>query len=284
MPSPTAAGYGSGHVTSVIETSTALGPERLNALHAEERQQKDNLCGCFWAALLLRAHGFDGVDQDDVAVRAGSLLPPASPQDVPPGAAPRRDYRLAIPVVEDGSISGTSGTGVARAVEELSAAALATVPVAGPWSPESVLELLAASSAEPDTALVANLRTGLLWGSRPAAGLVLDALAGKAVEPPPAEWDVGHFVTLAGLLRGPGASLVVVRDTYPTLGWDGYYVQPPAAVAAALARGDGREGGVLCIGAAATVERLRSRLADRFDLRHWDNGTPDRGADKSVDA
>jgi hypothetical protein len=275
LPSPTAAGYGSAYVTSVIEMSTALGPERLNALHAEERQQKDNLCGCFWAALLLRAHGFDGVDQDDVAVRAGSLLPPPSPEDVPPGATPRRDYRLAIPVVGDRAVSGTSGRGIARAVDALSRGALAVVPVAGPWSPESVLELSAAAAGEPDTALVANLRTGLFWGSRPAAGLVLDALAGKSVEPPPADWDVGHFVMLAAVLRGPGASLVVVRDTYPTLGCDGYYVQPPAAVAAALARGDGREGGVLCIGPAGSADGLRSRLAARFDLRHWDNGTPD---------
>jgi hypothetical protein len=49
-------------------------------------------------------------------------------------------------------------------------------------------------------------------------------------------------------------------------------------VAAALERGDGREGGVLCICAAAAEEELRGRLAAAgFELRHWDNGTPDRG-------
>jgi hypothetical protein len=95
------------------------------------------------------------------------------------------------------------------------------------------------------------------------------------VEPPPPDWEVGHFVSLAAVLHGPGASLVLVRDTYPTLGWDGYYLQPPAAVASALDRGDGREGGVLCVAPASEADPLRHRLADRFDLRPWDNGTPD---------
>jgi hypothetical protein len=262
-------------VTTVIETSV-LGPARLNALHADERQQKDNLCGCFWAALLLRAHGFEEVDQDEVAIQAGALIPPASPEDVPPGAKPRRDYRLPIPVAEDRAITGTSATGLSRAIEELSDGALGFLPVAGPWSAESVLDLCAAAAAEPDAALVANLRTGSLWGSQPGAALVLDALAGRPGEPPAPEWDVGHFVTLAAVLRGPGGALVVVRDTYPTLGWDGYYVQPPDAIAAALTRGDGREGGVLCVAPREPVERLRARLSERFEIRHWDNGTPDR--------
>jgi hypothetical protein len=275
---PAHAGYGWPDVTSAIETSV-LGPARLTALHAEERQQKDNLCGCFWASLVLRAHGFDDADQDAVAALAGTLLPPESPDDVPPGAAPRRDYRLPLPVVDDRGLSGTSASGVARAIEELSAGALAALPVAGPWSAEAVLELLAAAAAEPDAALVANVRTGLFWGSRPPAGLVLDALAGRAVDPPPADWDVGHFVSLAATLRGPGGELVLVRDTYPSLGWDGHYVQPPDAVAAALRRGDGKEGGVLCVAPPDAAGRLRDRLEARFELRHWDNGTPDPGRD-----
>jgi hypothetical protein len=179
-------------------------------------------------------------------------------------------------VVEDRAISGTSAPGLTRAIEELSDGRLRVLPVAGPWSAESVLELCAAVAAEPEAALVANVRTGPFWGSHPGAALVLDALAGRPGEPPPAEWDVGHFVTLAAVLHGPGGALVVVRDTYPTLGWDGYYVQPPDAIAAALTRGDGREGGVLCVAPPEPVERLRARISERFEIRDWDNGTPDR--------
>ena len=40
-------------------------------------------------------------------------------------------------------------------------------------------------------------------------------------DPPPADWDTGHFVELAQLLRGRRGALVLVRDSYPTLGWAG---------------------------------------------------------------
>jgi CO/xanthine dehydrogenase Mo-binding subunit len=48
----------------------------------------------------------------------------------------------------------------------------------------------------------------------------------------------------------------------------------PAAIAAALRRGDGREGGVLCVASATSASSLRTALAaDGFDLRMWDNGS-----------
>ena len=256
-----------------MDVTLLPGAERIAALHAEERQQKDNLCGCFWAALVLRAHGFAEIDQDDVAVRAGSLLPRPSDGDVPPGATPRQDYRLPLPVVDEHEIAGTGEPGLARAIEELSGGALAAVPVAGPWTADSVLALLAVAAREPGAALVANVRTGRFWGSHPPVALLLEALAGRAVEGPTPDWDVGHFVSFAGLVRSPGGALVLVADTYQTLGWNGYYLQPPVAVAAALERGDGREGGVLCISPSQAEAGLRRRLVEAgFDLRHWDNG------------
>jgi hypothetical protein len=260
-------------VTTGVVTAL-FGPGQLAELHRLERQQKDNLCGCFLASLVLRAHGFESCDQDEVAIAARALLPHPSDDDVPPGASPRQDYRLPIPVVDDHDITGTSEPGLARAVAELSDGALECVPVAGPWSAGSVVELVDALVAEPEAAPIANVRTGRFWGSRPRAAVVLDVLAGRPVEPPPPDWDVGHFVMLAGVLRSPAATLVVVRDTYPTLGWDGYHLQPPEALAAALERGDGRGGGVLLVALPATAARLRERLEARLELRHWDNGTP----------
>src|SRR3990172_6852258 len=90
-----------------MDVALLPGAERIAALQAEERQQKDNLCGCFWASLVLRAHGFSEVDQDAVAVRAGSLLPHPSDEDVPPGARPRQDYRLPIPPVHHPHLTPT---------------------------------------------------------------------------------------------------------------------------------------------------------------------------------
>ncbi|MGH3074650.1 MAG: DUF6885 family protein, partial [Gaiellales bacterium] len=46
--------------------------EGLAQLYAAERQQMDNLCGCFWATLALRAAGIDA-DQDGVAVAAAAI-------------------------------------------------------------------------------------------------------------------------------------------------------------------------------------------------------------------
>ena len=126
--------------------------------------------------------------------------------------------------------------------------------------------------------LVANVRTGAFWGSRPGPAAVLAHLRGEEVEPPPADWDVGHFVNFAALVRGPAAELVVVRDTYQELGLDGHHLQPPDRVAAALRRDDGHEGGVLSVIGSAAAARLRERLdGEGFELRHWHNGTPGSG-------
>ena len=259
-------------------------PPTLAALHAEKMPQKDQLCGAFWGALALTAAGHRA-DQDEVALRAGTSLATGDPSEwLPPGASPRTDYRLGIPVAEDEPSSGTSASGVARAVEEISRGALAVVPVAGPWSAETVLSLLETVSSSlptgeaPGCTLVANLRTGHLWGSRPGPAALLDYLAGRPVEPPAPDWDCGHFVGIVGSVAGPGGSLVVVRDTYRQLGWDGYHLQPAGALAAALARGDGKGGGVLCVCEAARAGPLGGKLGEAgFELRLWDNGSADLG-------
>jgi hypothetical protein len=188
------------------------------------------------------------------------------------------DYEATIPTAPDGASAGTSATGVARGIEELSGGALAVVPVAGPWSSDTVVSLVEIATAEvPEGALIANLRTGHLWGSRPPARLLLDYLLGWPVAVPPPDWDCGHFLTIAACVGGPGGTLVVLRDTYPQLGWNGYHLQPAGAVAAALERGDGHEGGVLCVCQARVAETLAGRLGEAgFELRHWDNGSPDR--------
>jgi hypothetical protein len=107
---------------------------------------------------------------------------------------------------------------------------------------------------------------------------MLDHLAGRTVEAPPPDWDCGHFLSVAACVCGPGGVLVALRDTYPQLGLGGYHLQPVGALAVALERGDGLEGGVLCACDARAAEALAARLGEAgFELRHWDNGSPDRG-------
>ena len=256
------------------------GARDLAELHEKAIPQKDQLCGPFWGALALEAAGRPA-DQDEVALRAGTTLAEGDPAEwLPPGASPRTDYVLPLPVSPDESSSGTSASGLARSIETLSEDALRVVPVAGPWTAETVVALVEISASEaPECALIANLRTGRLWGSKAPARLLLDHLLGLPVEAPAPDWDCGHFLAIVASLSGPGGALVALRDTYAELGWGGYHLQPAGAVAAALERWDGREGGVLCVLERSAAEALASGLEGAgFDLRHWDNGTPNGGA------
>lgn len=256
------------------------GPPDFAMLHERAMPQKDQLCGAFWGSLTLSAAGYVA-SQEEVALLAGTTLAEGDPAGwLPPGASPRMDYEATIPVAPDAASAGTSATGVARSIEELSGGKLAVVPVAGPWSAQTVVSLVEIAAEAPGCALIANLRTGRLWGSRPPARLLLEHLQGCPVEAPPPDWDCGHFLTIAACVGGPGGALVVLRDTYPQLGWDGYHLQPAAAVAAALDRGDGHEGGVLCACEAPAAEALVGWLGETgFWLRHWDNGSPDGGGE-----
>jgi hypothetical protein len=237
-----------------------------------EPQQRDHLCGPFHGARVLRDCGvaeFEGelLDQDLVALHAGTTLPVSATDEVPPGAVSRRDYRYELPCVERDQ-AGTSAPGLAAAIEKLSGGLLVCVPLSGQWTAASVQGVM-----DLDARLLANLRTGWLWGSCPPQEALLAVLDGVSVaDAPPPEWDVGHFVELVTLLRGRGGSLVLVRDSYPSLGWGGVHLQPPAAIAAALMRDDGREGGVLAVvgpEAAAGVKGLASELGLMTEM--WEN-------------
>lgn len=260
-----------------MSATVVPGAEAIAELHAQELPQKDNLCGCFWGAIVLRAAGIADVDQDRVAVEAGTTLPAGDPATfVPRGETPRRDYRIELPVAPDATASGTAAPMLGDAIQRLAEGRLAVVPVAGPWTAETVVSLLETVAAiAPDTTLIANIRTGPLWGSRPDPALLLAYLAGVDVQGPPPEWDTGHYVNLLASVRSAERALVLVRDSYRGLGWQGYHLQPDAAFARALERGDGREGGVLCICPAAGAGALRESLAEAgYDLRDWSNGTP----------
>ncbi len=253
---------------------------RLISLIAEGAgaQQKDNLCGPFWAARVLNESGFsswDGepIDEDLVALRAGTVLPDAhTDAGVPPGAVSHAAYRYALPTAPI-ERSGTSAAALGRVIEAASVGALRCLPLRGVWNADRV-ERLVDEARDLGARLIANLRTGRLWGSWPPFGVLLAELEGRPVQDPAPDWDVGHFVELEMLIRGPLRSLVVVHDSYLQLGWDGRHLQPPRVLAAALLRGDGREGGVLAVVPQARVEAALAVAAEiGLDIRTWNNGT-----------
>jgi hypothetical protein len=133
------------------------------------------------------------------------------------------------------------------------------------------------------TDLQSNLQTGFLWAPRLALADAFAYLKGENIDPPKIDWNIGHYLTLAGTVKGLASPfpddtermLAIVRDTYPTFGWDGYHLQPAEAIANALSRDDGAEGGVLLFVAAKNkVEIEQEARARGFDIAVWDNGTP----------
>jgi hypothetical protein len=257
------------------------GARELLAVHARELPQRDDLCGAFAGALALAAAGIsehDGepLDQDAVAIAAGSIVSAIADVDsLPHGEQGRRDYRLAIPFVKDATVSGTTAAGVARAVEELSGSRLASIPCSGPWTAASIgglFEELAALE-HPVTPLL-NFATHHLWGGHASPSQLLDHLFEGSLEGPPADWHVGHFACLIGRVRGPAGSLYGVADTYPSLGDRGVHLQPGELLAAALERRDMPAGGVIVVAHASEAPAVRAGLA-RLGLVEglWDNGT-----------
>jgi hypothetical protein len=262
------------------------GARRLLSLHARELPQRDDLCGAFCGALALGAagveqHGGEPLDQDAVAWAAGSVVYRHPNTGILPyGERGRRDYRLALPFVEDSTVSGTTAAGVVDAVSTLSRERLEAIPYRGPWTTSTLGGLFdLAATLERPVSLLANLATRYLWGSRAGIDQLLDYLLDGPQEGPAPDWDVGHFACVVGRVRGPGGDLYAVADTYPSLGSGGVHMQPRERLAAALERREMPAGGLLVIVCAEDAAAVRSGAAALGLVEGiWDNGTRAREA------
>jgi hypothetical protein len=257
------------------------GARRLLEAHGQALPQRDDLCGAFCGALALHAARIDTtdgeqIDQDAVALAAGSVVSAIpDPQHLPHGERGRRDYRLALPHIEDGAASGTTPAGLVRAVERLSDGALAAIPYTAPWSVDALAGLFDLLGVlEHPVSVVANLATRHLWGADATLAQLLAYLLDGKQTGPGADWDVGHFACLIGRIAGPGGTLYGVADTYRSLGRAGIHAQPAERLARALQRPDMAAGGLIVIAFAEDAAKLRSGAA-ALDLSEgaWDNGT-----------
>lgn len=261
----------------------------LAAVHAVRDaavNQRDNLCGCFWAWVALRAFdGSDLADEEDVAMVAGCVVPVGrtDPAFSLPwqgdGVTASWPYRLALPTSADDRMIGASVHGVARAVDVLSNGRLVALPYrADRWTASLVQELISrliVLGSVPVLAVV-NVATEHFNGSKLSAENIVDhLLMGQPLPDVEPDWRVGHFCSLAGVLRGPAAELVVIRDTYRAMGWRGHHVQTYAAVASALDRDGTDAGGVLLITTIAHADSVRVAVEGLPLLNElWDNGSP----------
>lgn len=259
------------------------GAAKVGAVHRQAGPQPDNLCGPYWVAVLLRSFGRGSPKPEQAAQAAGTTLPaggdPAS--WVPAGEPNRGGDSGAIRRTADPGASGTSVAGMLAAAEELSGGSFRFLPIRGhggrPLDGPAITGLVELLEGRPrwEAAPVLNVRTGALWGTHLPTADAFAYLAGADVEAPDPEWDVGHFLNVAGLLRGPERTMVLVRDSYPSFGSRGEHLQPLEAVAAALRRDDGRDGGCLLFLPAEHVSEAELELKRLgFDIGTWDNGTP----------
>jgi hypothetical protein len=264
-----------------VDLTLLPGARSLLAAHARALPQRDDLCGAFCGALALHAAGIDGrggepLDQDAVALAAGTIVSRvADPQVLPRGEHGRRDYRIAPPLIDDASVSGTTAAGLLGAIDRLSQGRLAAIPYSGPWTADTLGGLFAlAAAGEGPVTLIANIATRHLWGGRPRAEELLGYLFDGAQDGPPADWDVGHFVCVIGRIEGPAGTLFGIADTYPSLGNGGVYLQPRERLVVALERPGMAPGGMIAILASEEAGALRSGAGEHGLVEaSWDNGT-----------
>ncbi|MGJ3245454.1 MAG: DUF6885 family protein [Elainellaceae cyanobacterium] len=261
-----------------IDVVLLSGSQAIQSEHHRAGQQPDNLCGPYWAAVLLRAIAHVNTTPSEIGKWAGSILLSGDAQQwLPLGAESRHDYTTPLPTTTNLDQSGTSAGGLAEAIEQCSANRYRCIPIQCQWSANTICRLFRLCHQHPEWNIVpvCNLNTGYLWGANLPISDAIAYLNGMPITPPPPDWAVGHFVVLAGVLHGSHRSLALMQDTYPTLGWQGYHLQPWEAIAAGLARDRKSQGGILLFAATRYQSEIEAQLQDAgFEIRLWDNGTP----------
>lgn len=269
----------------------------VHVYHQQAMPQRENACAAFALTCLLRGMGFARwrgyeIDQELTAYLAGMVaLEDAYPFDADPGTAAQAGWgfvrRYAYPLRRTADLAevGTSPEGVAAALETLTGGALTAVPVKGRRRDGSPLAeadvwglvdcILAPEHSAWEAQVLFNYQVGhlaALEGPGQGWGHVL-----FGEETRPCTWNVGHVTSLAGVAAcHDGGRALVIRDSSPRFGWRGYHAQPAGAVAAALARNDGSEGGVLVVCRAADGPGVRAALAAAVpgvSLDFWNNGS-----------
>jgi hypothetical protein len=273
-----------GDAMSTVTMSLVGDVGRLLAWRSANEDQLDNTCGAYWARATVEClSDRRWPDEEEAALAAASSIlvgDPAPERWLPwqgqHGNKPRNHYRLSIPAADEDS-AGTSPRGVAAAVRALSESTLDVVALQhDQWTGDVVVALLR-SLANLDVPVVAvvNIGTVCLDGSLRTLEEVAGELThGRRAIDAPADWDVGHFCGVAGVVEGPTGSWVGLVDTYTTIGFNALALQRPEAIAAALHRGGRGTGGVLIVAAPEHRDLvLQHGLIDGIVESMWSNGS-----------
>jgi hypothetical protein len=270
--------------------------------------QRPATCGAYATRYLLAPLGFreaDGVDttrEDFLAHLAGTVIEETELEDVRTASDvvaaealsdaeaieryPRTWYGWPVRSSNDDAITGTSPTGVARAIALGSGGALVTLPI-----PSRGADRVVAFTPDRFDALLDVIEANVqAWGVHPIANLEVDqlidatsdafdaaALAGPDPEAviPREQWGVGHFVGIGAFWRDAnGRRWTLLLDTYKARGFDGYVPMPAESLRRALVREDGRDGGLLLVLRRDALDDARRSVKSLgVDVRMWGNGS-----------
>jgi hypothetical protein len=273
--------------------------------------QRPATCGAYALSYLLPALGFTthaGVDlsAEDYLAHLAAVIVEADEMG-PSDAVTRRVsagelsteealrqfgrtwYRFPVRASADPVESGTSATGIARAIGHATEGALGCLPVAGrtadgavalqPARWDTLLQLLADHVADWRWHAILNYEVNQVLGPAAPEYRVENLRAGDAdLRIPRDDWGVGHFAGVLGLWRRrvDHRWWLVLLDTYKERGFGGYQPQPAELVRRAIVREDGRGGGLLLVlprEILAPATRAIERLG--VEVRMWSNGSPE---------
>jgi hypothetical protein len=271
--------------------------------YLKELDQKENFCGAFTAAYILRGLGYrtcrnEIVDQDYVAYLARVNVDPSDIEKLRvlkreieslPEEAARElcgKYRSIwyrfndLPTTQKPEELGASPEGIIYAIQEVTMSKLKAIPVKTFSKTDGnllskdrmnvLLEILKESEKYGVQAIL-NLNTKHLLDSEKIPRLSEKLLLRERFEEVFRD-SVGHYVGYAGLIEVDSEPLIIIRETYRRYG---VHLQPAEHVRKALIRGDGREGGIIIIVPFEVEGELKSILLENdFKIEIWDNGSP----------
>lgn len=295
-----------------IEVSLLQNVAEIDRVYRSMLSQKENTCGPYNLTCLLRGMGFTAhrgneIDEDYLASLASTNIliedeeaSESIKRKVKLGILTEEDvhrrfreivYKFKLPTTSKESELGTSVQGLVDACNRATDGKIAPLPLPSVgrnrqelFTPEKFLRLVKLIFENRDrwsAQALLNYRADRLLNMNSPEYTFFDVLTNfedeKRFGNDP--WPVGHFVTLAGLIRDmkTGHYALLIRDAYKKKGFQGYHIQPFEAVRRALIRGDGREGGILLLVKAEFSGEARRALEGlALVISAWDNGSPYR--------